>query len=108
LALGGPHQRCASSIDDYMKIVNRQLWTTFMTITVSQQQGKKINITFRDEELEKSFVVDKSDEFLECVNALPSPLRQGGAVWRNAQLSFADTGLLTERIIRVIILGLSF
>ncbi len=78
-----------------------------MNIVVSQQ-NKKINITFSDKKLEKNFVVDKSDEFLECVDHVRNHARAIDKLFRNVKLEFENTGLLTERIIRVIILGLSF
>ena len=91
----------------------------FMTITVSQQ-NKKISIKFYhpkpllDKEGRKgrliveSFVVDKSDEFLSCIDRMVIKNKMKLETLRNAQLEFQNTGLLTERIIRVIILGLSF
>ncbi len=78
-----------------------------MRITVSQQ-NKKINITFKDKNLEKNFVVAKSDEILDCIDRLPPRFGGAGKVWKNTRLEFNGVGLLTERIIRVIILGLSF
>ena len=78
-----------------------------MKIIVSQKE-KKLEIIFKDKNLKKSFVVGKSDEFLECVDELPPRFSGAGKVWKNARLEFENTGLLTERIIRVIILGLSF
>ena len=74
-----------------------------MKITIAQQ-NKKIQIVFKDKNLEKNFVVDKSDEFLECADKLKLPAEN----WKNARVEFKNAGLLTERIIRVIILGLSF
>ncbi|MBU2081991.1 hypothetical protein KKH14_01015 [Patescibacteria group bacterium] len=74
-----------------------------MKIIISQLD-KKISITFKDKKLEKSFIVDKSDEFLNCVDKLKLPAEN----WKNTRLKFDGAGLLTERIIRVIILGLSF
>ena len=78
-----------------------------MTITVSQQ-NKKINITFSDKKLEESFIVTKADEFLECIDKLIKKNKIKLETLRNARLVFENTGLLTERIARVIILGLSF
>ena len=92
-----------------------------MKITVSQQ-NKKINIIFKDKNLEKNFIVTKSDEFLECVSMLVKKNKINLKAFKSVQLEFPahymgearpqsgrqNTGLLTERIIRVIILGLSF
>ena len=74
-----------------------------MTITVSQQ-NKKISIKFCHGKVVDGFVVSKSDEFLDCVDKL----KLSAEDWKNTRLEFRNTGLLTERIIRVIILGLSF
>jgi hypothetical protein len=91
-----------------LQILSRAyLWITFMKITVSQQ-GKKINIIFSDKKLEKSFIVAKSDEFLGCIDVLMKKNKIKLEMLKNARLEFRNTGLLTERIIRVIILGLSF
>ena len=78
-----------------------------MKITVSQQ-NKKINIIFKDKNLEKNFIVTKSDEFLECVSMLVKKNKIKLETLKKTRLEFRNTGLLTERIIRVIILGLSF
>ena len=79
-----------------------------MKIIVSQQD-KKINISFKDKKMEESFVVAKADEFLICVDKL---LKKHHTVkisgFRDAKLEFHNSGLLTERVIRSIILGLSF
>ena len=89
-----------------------------MKIIVSQQ-SKKITIKFYhpkpllDKEGRKgrliveSFIVNKSDEFLECVSALVKKNKMKTETLKNARLEFQNTGLLTERIIKVIILGLS-
>jgi len=74
-----------------------------MTITISQQ-NKKISIEFCRGMVVDRFIIAKSDEFLECVDKL----KLSAENWKNARLEFKNTGLLTERIIRVIILGLSF
>ncbi len=74
-----------------------------MKIIVSQQ-NKKLLITFQQNKVVDNFTVAKSDEFLECVDKL----KLSAEDWENARLEFRNTGLLTERIIRVIILGLSF
>lgn len=78
-----------------------------MTISISQKE-KKIEIVFKDKKLEKSFVVDKSDKFLECLDKLIKKNKINLEALRNARLEFNKASLLTERIVRVIILGLSF
>ena len=78
-----------------------------MKIIVSQQD-KKVSITFQQNKSVDTFVVDKSDKFLECVDVLVKKNKIRPETLRNAKLEFLNSGLLTERIIRVIILGLSF
>ena len=78
----------------------------FMKITIAKQD-KKILIKFKDKNLEKSFIVDKSDEFLSCIDVLVKKNKIKLETLRNARVEFENAGLLTERIIRVIILGLS-
>ncbi|MFH1392816.1 MAG: hypothetical protein ABIG73_00290 [Patescibacteria group bacterium] len=78
-----------------------------MKIIVSQE-NKKISIKFCHGKVVDGFVVSKSDEFLNCVDKLLPPYGWPPVGWEKARLEFKNTGLLTERIIRVIILGLSF
>ncbi len=78
-----------------------------MRITVSQKE-KNLEIVFSDKKLEKSFAIDKADEFLECVDKLAGKNRMELKALQNVRLEFCDVGLLTERIVRVIMLGLSF
>ena len=79
-----------------------------MRIIVSQQD-KKISVNFIHKDVVDKFVIDKAEEFLVCVDKL---LKKHHTVkisdFRDAKLEFHNTGLLTERIIRAIILGLSF
>lgn len=77
-----------------------------MRIIVSQQK-KQIKITFQQNKLTDVFVVSKSDEFLGCIDKLVRKNKMKLETLRNAHLEFQNTGLLTERIIRAIILGLS-
>lgn len=80
-----------------------------MKIIVSQQD-KKILITFKDKKLEESFIVDKADEFLVCVDKFLKKhyITKLEDFVKNAGLEFYNTGMLTERIIRAIVKGLSF
>jgi len=95
-----------------MKIEN------FMRIIVSQQ-GKKILITLGSERVaahkvgeprpEKSgrvdkFIVDKAEDFLTVVDKF---LRRRN-IGRIGRIEFENTGILTERVIRSIMLGLRF
>jgi len=74
-----------------------------MKVIVSQQ-NKKIFIGFCRGMVVDRFIVAKSDEFLNCADKL----KLSAENWKNIRLEFRGAGLLTERIIRVIILGLSF
>ena len=78
-----------------------------MKITVSQQD-KKILITFKDGKIVDKYTIDKAEEFLVCVDKLLKKHHTAEIGWRNAKLEFFNTGILTERVIRAIILGLSF
>lgn len=80
-----------------------------MKIIVSQQQNKRIKITFQQSDIVDSYEVDKAEEFLVCVDKL---LKKRHTIkvsdFRDAELEFHNTGILTERVIKSIILGLSF
>lgn len=79
-----------------------------MKIIVSQQ-NKKLLVTFQQGDAADNYSIDKAKEFLACVDKL---LKKHHTVkisdFENTKLEFHNTGLLTERIIRAIILGLSF
>ena len=92
-----------------------------MKIIVSQQ-GKKIIITFKNGKVVDKYRVDKAEEFLLALdkffrrrNIRPishigqighiSPIRHMGKIGR---IEFENTGVLTERVIRSIMLGLRF
>jgi hypothetical protein len=59
--------------------------------------------------IRRKYTIDKAEEFLVCVDKLIS---KGNNVTINslkkAQLEFRNIGLLTERVIRAIMLGLKF
>ncbi len=78
-----------------------------MKIIISQQ-GKKLSVTFRDEKLEESFVIDKAEEFLAAIDSFIKRRKIGLATLKKANLRFDNVGLLTERTIRAIMLGLGF
>ncbi len=77
-----------------------------MKIIVSQQD-KKLSVTFKDKKLEESFVIDKAEEFLGVIDKFIKRRKIGLATLKKADLKFDNVGLLTERTIRAIILGLS-
>ena len=79
-----------------------------MKITVSQQ-NKKTSVNFIHKDIGDKFVIDKVEEFLLCVDKL---LKKHHTVkisnFGDAKLEFHNTGMLTERVVRVIMLGLCF
>lgn len=92
-----------------------------MRITVSQQDlptlptghaggrhGKKILITFESGKVVDKFVIDKAEDFLAAVDKFAKKHNNLREAISKSDLEFANTGLLTERIIRAIIVGLQF
>lgn len=79
-----------------------------MKIIVSQQ-GKKLSIIFKDGKIVYKYSLDKAEEFLLCIYKLTKKHHTVKiSDLRNAKLEFRNAGLLTERVIRAIILGLGF
>ena len=78
-----------------------------MKIIISQQ-GKKLSIIFKDGKIVDKYAIAKAEEFLVCVDKLLKKHHTVKIDWKNVRLEFHNTGLLTERIIRSIILGLRF
>lgn len=78
-----------------------------MKITVSQQD-KLIKIIFKQDNVVDNYVIDKSDEFLASLDRFIKKRKIDITVLKKANLKFVGTGILTERIIRVIMKGLSF
>jgi len=78
-----------------------------MKIIISQQ-GKKISVNFIRKDVVDKFVIDKAEDFLGVVDRFIRKSRIGLVSLRKADLEFENTGMLTERVIRAIILGLSF
>jgi hypothetical protein len=77
---------------------------------IVSQQGKKIEIIFNQNKTVDTFVIDKAEEFLVCVDKL---LKKRHTVkisdFRDAKLEFEGrVGMLTERVVRAIMLGLCF
>jgi len=79
-----------------------------MKITIFQQQDKKISVNFIHKGIVDKFVIDKAEEFLVCVDRFIKKRKIDLVSLRKASLRFENTGLLTERVIRSIILGLRF
>lgn len=80
-----------------------------MKILISQQQNKKLLVEFHHGEVVSKHSLDKAEEFLLCIDKLTKKHHTVKiSDFRNAKLEFRNTGLLTERVIRAIMLGLSF
>jgi len=78
-----------------------------MKIIVSQQD-KKLLITFKSGKLVDKYRIDKADDFLVTVDKFLRK-RRIKSIGRIGQISLiGPMGLLTERIIRAIIVGLRF
>lgn len=78
-----------------------------MKIIVSQQ-GKKIDIEFHQGKIVDNYSVDKAEDFLAALDRFIKKRKISLALLKKAVLEFVNTGVLTERVIRAIMLGLSF
>ena len=79
-----------------------------MKIIVSQRD-KKILITFEIGKVVDKCSIDRAEDFLTAVDKfLKKPIIGLEDFAKNARLEFVNVSLLTERIIRSIILGLRF
>ena len=85
-----------------------------MKIIVSQQD-KKISVDFIYKDIVDKYVIDRAEEFLVCIDKFLRKRiiadRHGllrGFTQKNLTLKFENTGVLTERIIRAIMLGFRF
>ena len=84
-----------------------------MRITVSQpglsaRAGKKLNIEFRHEDNVDNYSIDKAEDFLVAIDRFIKKRRISSAVWKKARMEFLNTGILTERVVKAIMLGLGF
>jgi len=78
-----------------------------MKVIISQQ-NKKLLITFKSGKLVDKYRIDKADDFLVTVDKFLRK-RRIKSIGRIGQISLiGPMGLLTERIIRAIIVGLRF
>ena len=78
-----------------------------MKVIISQQ-NKKLLITFKSGKLVDKYRIDKADDFLVTVDKSLRK-RRIKSIGRIGQISLiGPMGLLTERIIRAIIVGLRF
>lgn len=88
-----------------------------MKIIVSQQ-NKKLLVVFKSGEVVDKYAVDKADGFLLCIDKFVKKRKMEIVSLREisrrekslkkAGLEFVGTGILTERIVRAIMAGLSF
>lgn len=78
-----------------------------MKIIVSQQD-KKILIEFHHGKIVDNYSVDKADEFINILDRFIRKRKISFALLKKAVLEFVNTGVLTERVIRSIIIGLRF
>lgn len=54
-------------------------------------------------------IIDKAEDFLECVDKFLTKYHTtSGDSFKNVKLEFHNAGVLTERIVRATMLGLSF
>jgi len=78
---------------------------------IVSQQNKKILITFKSGKAvdpSTSLRINKADDFLASVDKFLKKRKMRIECFQKINLEFVNTGLLTERIIKVIILGLRF
>lgn len=78
-----------------------------MRIIISQE-GKKLNIEFKNGSTVDKYTVDKAEEFLVCLDKLFKKRNNVQQKLRIQDLQFENTGLLTERVVRAIMLGICF
>ncbi len=78
-----------------------------MKIIVSQQ-NKKLLIEFHHNEVVFKRSISKAEDFLLAIDRFIKKRKIKIESLKKAGLRFENTGLLTERIIRSIILGLKF
>lgn len=76
-----------------------------MQVVVSQQ-SEKLLITLKSGKLVDKYRVDKADEFINVVDKFLKKSKMKIESLQKADLEFVNTGMLTERIIRSIMLGL--
>jgi hypothetical protein len=79
-----------------------------MKIIVSQQQNKKITIEFHYGGVVETYSIDRAEDFLVIVDKFLKKSNNELTIIKNTELEFVNTGVLTERIIRSIIVGLNF
>lgn len=78
-----------------------------MKIIISQQ-NKKTSVSFIHKDIVDKFVINKAEEFLAAVDRFIKKRKLNVDFLKKAELEFYGTGILTERVVRSIILGLRF
>lgn len=78
-----------------------------MKIIVSQQ-NKRIKITFEQGKVVDNYLIDKSDSFILALDKFMKKRKMKVESLKKADLKFENTGMLTERVIKSIMLGLQF
>lgn len=81
-----------------------------MKIVVSQQD-KKLNVKFCQGKLVDKHEIDKAEDFLVAVDKFfkKRKIRPTGLIrGQIGHIEFENTGILTERVIKAIIMGLRF
>ena len=72
------------------------------------QKDKKLLVTFESGKLVDKFTIAKAEDFLGVVDRFIKKRKIDLVSLRKADLKFENTGILTERVIRAIMLGLCF
>jgi len=80
---------------------------------VVSQQGKKLSVKFFQGKVVDKHLVDKAEDFLTVVDKFLkkskiSQIRSINRIGQIRYIEFVNTGILTERVIRSIMLGLRF
>ncbi|MDP2638632.1 MAG: hypothetical protein Q8P06_00455 [Candidatus Azambacteria bacterium] len=80
------------------------------TLSLARRAGKKLLVAFRQGKTVNNYRIDKAEDFLICIDKFIRKRKIGlvGFIGQIGHIEFHHTGLLTERIIRAIILGFSF
>ena len=78
-----------------------------MKITVTQKY-KKLLVSFKSGNVVDNYAIDKADEFLAAIDKFIKRRKMHIKVLKKTDLKFVNTGILTERVIRSIMLGLRF
>lgn len=78
-----------------------------MKIIVSQQD-KKLTAEFYHDKVIYKCAFAKAEDFLACIDKFLKKRHNSKTSWKSVELEFHNSGILTERVIRAIMLGLCF